>query len=111
MSQLRRCDGEDGRLKAPVVDRKGSETQGADGPARRAALTSRVSRALRRPGRAAMMSAIVQDRRVSDEQAWAAVLARDVRLEGRVFYGVASTRVYCRPSCPSRRPLRRNAQF
>src|SRR5687767_2945600 len=58
-----------------------------------------------------MMTATVRDRAVSDEQAWAAVLARDVRLDGRVFYGVASTGVYCRPSCPSRRPLRRNAQF
>ena len=53
-----------------------------------------------------MMTAIVRDRALSDEQAWAAVLGRDRRLDGRLFYGVASTGVYCRPSCPSRRPRR-----
>lgn len=58
-----------------------------------------------------MMVEAVRDERMSDEQAWAAVLARDARLDGRLFYGVASTGVYCRPSCPSRRPLRSNAQF
>lgn len=57
------------------------------------------------------MTASVRERALSDEQAWAAVLARDGRLDGRVFYGVATTGVYCRPSCPSRRPLRRNARF
>jgi AraC family transcriptional regulator of adaptative response/methylated-DNA-[protein]-cysteine methyltransferase len=58
-----------------------------------------------------MMTASVHDRALSDEKAWAAVVARDRRLDGRLFYGVASTGVYCRPSCPSRRPLRRNARF
>lgn len=58
-----------------------------------------------------MMTATVRDRAVSDEQAWAAVVARDGGLDGRLFYGVASTGVYCRPSCPSRRPRRRNARF
>ncbi len=57
------------------------------------------------------MTATVRDGAVSDEQAWAAVLARDGRFDGRLFYGVASTGVYCRPSCPSRRPLRANARF
>jgi AraC family transcriptional regulator of adaptative response/methylated-DNA-[protein]-cysteine methyltransferase len=58
-----------------------------------------------------MMTATVRDRALSDEQAWAAVLGRDRRLDGRLFYGVASTGVYCRPSCPSRRPRRHNATF
>src|SRR5688572_22437245 len=58
-----------------------------------------------------MMTATVRDRALSDEQAWAAVLARDGRFDGRLFYGVASTGVYCRPSCPSRRPRRGNAAF
>src|SRR5262249_3437867 len=30
---------------------------------------------------------------------------------GRLFFGVHSTGVYCRPSCPARRPLRKNVQF
>jgi AraC family transcriptional regulator of adaptative response/methylated-DNA-[protein]-cysteine methyltransferase len=58
-----------------------------------------------------MMISIVRDRALSDERAWAAVLGRDRRLDGRLFYGVASTGVYCRPSCPSRRPRRQNARF
>lgn len=45
------------------------------------------------------------------EAAWAAVLARDSRLDGRFVYAVASTGVYCRPTCPSRRPRRENVRF
>jgi AraC family transcriptional regulator, regulatory protein of adaptative response / methylated-DNA-[protein]-cysteine methyltransferase len=45
------------------------------------------------------------------EAAWAAVLARDSRLDGRFVYAVASTGVYCRPTCPSRRPRRDNVRF
>jgi len=42
---------------------------------------------------------------------WAAVLARDPDAEGRFVYGVVTTGVYCRPTCPSRRPLRANVRF
>src|SRR5690606_10991999 len=35
---------------------------------------------------------------------WAAVLARDAAADGRFFYSVATTGVYCRPSCGARRP-------
>jgi AraC family transcriptional regulator of adaptative response/methylated-DNA-[protein]-cysteine methyltransferase len=58
-----------------------------------------------------MMATMAGNRAVSDDQAWAAVLGRDGRLDGRLFYGVSSTGVYCRPSCPSRRPRRGNAAF
>jgi AraC family transcriptional regulator of adaptative response/methylated-DNA-[protein]-cysteine methyltransferase len=47
----------------------------------------------------------------SDTEAWRAVLARDTRYDGRFVYAVRSTRIYCRPSCPSRRPSRHNASF
>jgi AraC family transcriptional regulator, regulatory protein of adaptative response / methylated-DNA-[protein]-cysteine methyltransferase len=42
---------------------------------------------------------------------WKAVLERDSRQDGRFVYAVASTGVYCRPSCPSRRPRRENVAF
>ncbi len=42
---------------------------------------------------------------------WRAVLARDARWDGKFVLAVLSTRIYCRPSCPARRPLRRNAVF
>ena len=50
-------------------------------------------------------------RGLDEEQAWAAVLRRDRGADGRIYYAVASTGVYCRPSCPSRRPRRANARF
>lgn len=44
-------------------------------------------------------------------QKWSMVLARDVRGDGRFVYAVRSTGVFCRPSCPSRRPQRENVEF
>ncbi|HYF38197.1 MAG TPA: bifunctional DNA-binding transcriptional regulator/O6-methylguanine-DNA methyltransferase Ada [Gemmatimonadales bacterium] len=46
-----------------------------------------------------------------EEQRWNAVLGRDERQDGQFVYGVASTRIYCRPSCPSRRPVRSRVSF
>jgi AraC family transcriptional regulator of adaptative response/methylated-DNA-[protein]-cysteine methyltransferase len=42
---------------------------------------------------------------------WQQVLARDAGADGQFFYAVKSTGIYCRPSCPSRRPTRRNVSF
>lgn len=42
---------------------------------------------------------------------WRATLARDHRADGTFVLAVRSTRIYCRPSCPARRPLRRNVIF
>jgi AraC family transcriptional regulator, regulatory protein of adaptative response / methylated-DNA-[protein]-cysteine methyltransferase len=44
-------------------------------------------------------------------EAWAAVVGRDRQFDGRFVYAVRSTGVYCRPSCPSRRPLVANVVF
>lgn len=48
---------------------------------------------------------------MDDEAMWRAVDERDARRDGCFVYGVRTTGVYCRPSCPSRRPLRRNVVF
>jgi AraC family transcriptional regulator of adaptative response/methylated-DNA-[protein]-cysteine methyltransferase len=45
------------------------------------------------------------------EKAWSAVLERDVERDGSFVYAVRSTKIYCRPSCPARRPLRENVSF
>lgn len=45
------------------------------------------------------------------EQCWNAVQARDRQQDGRFFFGVVTTGVYCRPSCPSRHALQRNVRF
>ncbi|HXZ28050.1 MAG TPA: bifunctional DNA-binding transcriptional regulator/O6-methylguanine-DNA methyltransferase Ada [Terriglobales bacterium] len=42
---------------------------------------------------------------------WGAVARRDPRFDRVFVYGVASTHVYCRPSCPSRRPHREHVTF
>ncbi len=46
-----------------------------------------------------------------NETRWTAVLSRDHGHDGEFVYGVASTRIYCRPSCPSRRPTRSRVSF
>src|SRR5215813_13682567 len=50
------------------------------------------------------------DSRIAD-QYWKATVARDSRSDGVFYLGVRSTHIYCRPSCPARRPLRRNVEF
>src|SRR5208337_4616838 len=45
------------------------------------------------------------------ERYWQATLHRDARADGSFVFAVRSTRIYCRPSCPARRPLRRNTLF
>jgi len=42
---------------------------------------------------------------------WQAVAARDARYDGAFVYAVRSTGIYCRPSCPSRRPRRERVLF
>jgi AraC family transcriptional regulator, regulatory protein of adaptative response / methylated-DNA-[protein]-cysteine methyltransferase len=42
---------------------------------------------------------------------WDAVQGRDRSADGRFVYGVISTGIFCRPSCPSRRPRRDRVRF
>ncbi len=44
-------------------------------------------------------------------KAWQQVLARDPRADGQFFYAVKTTKIFCKPSCPSRRPERKNVTF
>ena len=45
------------------------------------------------------------------DAAYLAVKARDARFDGRLFIGVTSTGVYCRPVCRVRTPRRENCRF
>jgi len=56
-------------------------------------------------------SSMLLDASPTDDGRWTAVLDRDAAADGRFVYAVASTRIYCRPSCPSRRPHRRQVRF
>jgi AraC family transcriptional regulator, regulatory protein of adaptative response / methylated-DNA-[protein]-cysteine methyltransferase len=48
---------------------------------------------------------------IDQDERWHAVLRRDRSTDGLFFYAVKSTGVYCRPSCPSRRPKRESVEF
>jgi AraC family transcriptional regulator of adaptative response/methylated-DNA-[protein]-cysteine methyltransferase len=55
------------------------------------------------------MSHIVEGQ--TEDPRWHAVLARDGASDGKFVFAVSSTGVYCRPSCPSKRPRRENVTF
>jgi len=45
------------------------------------------------------------------DQLYIAILGRDSQYDDTFFFAVTSTGIYCRPSCPARRPLRKNCHF
>jgi len=49
--------------------------------------------------------------KMSEARRWQGVLERDGALDGMFVFGVSSTGVFCRPSCPARRPRRENVRF
>ncbi|MDQ5843815.1 MAG: bifunctional DNA-binding transcriptional regulator/O6-methylguanine-DNA methyltransferase Ada [Acidobacteriota bacterium] len=46
-----------------------------------------------------------------NDERWQAVLSKATRFDGQFVFAVSSTGIYCRPSCPSRRPRRENVSF
>src|SRR5689334_21615215 len=46
-----------------------------------------------------------------EQRFWQAVQGRDREFDGRFYYGVLTTGVYCRPSCGARTPRRENVRF
>lgn len=46
-----------------------------------------------------------------EDTLWQAVMARDAAWDGKFVFAVRSTGVYCRPSCPARRPRREQVRF
>jgi AraC family transcriptional regulator of adaptative response/methylated-DNA-[protein]-cysteine methyltransferase len=48
---------------------------------------------------------------MNETQMWQAVLGRDSAFDGAFVYAVRSTGIYCRPSCPSRKPGRKQVGF
>ena len=47
----------------------------------------------------------------NDERRWQAVEGRDRTSDGTFVFAVTSTGIFCRPSCPARRPKRENVRF
>lgn len=48
---------------------------------------------------------------MTQDAKWQLVSSRDPDGDGKFFYGVRTTGIYCRPSCPSRRPKRESVEF
>ncbi len=48
---------------------------------------------------------------MQSETQWQQVMERDARQDGRFVFAVRTTGVYCRPSCPSRRPRQDSVEF
>jgi AraC family transcriptional regulator of adaptative response/methylated-DNA-[protein]-cysteine methyltransferase len=48
---------------------------------------------------------------LNETKCWDAILNRSAAEDGRFYFGVLTTGVYCRPSCPARQPLRKNVRF
>ncbi|MBZ4822466.1 bifunctional transcriptional activator/DNA repair enzyme protein Ada, partial [Salmonella enterica subsp. enterica serovar Typhimurium] len=46
-----------------------------------------------------------------DDECWLRVQARDASADGRFVFAVRTTGVFCRPSCRSKRALRKNVRF
>ena len=55
--------------------------------------------------------AIISSMTIDGDAAYQVLLAHDARFDGRLFVGVTSTGVYCRPICRVRMPARRNCRF
>ena len=50
-------------------------------------------------------------RTIDIDAAWAAFERRDRSWDGKVIGAVRTTGIYCKPSCPARRPKRENVEF
>ncbi|QKV97405.1 DNA-3-methyladenine glycosylase 2 family protein [Streptomyces sp. NA02950] len=48
---------------------------------------------------------------MTDDGRYEAVRGRDARFDGEFFFAVATTGIYCRPSCPATTPRRKNVRF
>ncbi len=57
------------------------------------------------------MNALAQMAETTGDPRWAALAARDAAADGRFFYSVRTTGVYCRPSCASRPANPKNVGF
>ncbi|HTV59902.1 MAG TPA: bifunctional DNA-binding transcriptional regulator/O6-methylguanine-DNA methyltransferase Ada [Verrucomicrobiae bacterium] len=69
-----------------------------------------LTQAVTMPGKIIPTSKSSPRARVEDRR-WLAVLMRDALADGEFVYAVESTGVYCRPSCASRKPKRKQVKF
>lgn len=58
----------------------------------------------------AILAQEVEDKPLDDHR-WTALTSRDRSTDGSFYYGVKTTGVFCKPSCPARLPRRENVSF
>ena len=63
------------------------------------------------PQQAPRSEAMASVTRLDPDTAWAAFMRRDRSWDGRVIGAVHTTGIYCKPSCPAKRPKRENVTF
>src|SRR4029077_16456099 len=82
--------------------RSGADAIGTSSAGRRPKGSSTMTRVATRDG---------SDNVLTEGDRGAAVVHRDRNADGRFYYSVRTTRVYCRPSCASRLARRENVRF
>jgi len=69
---------------------------------------------LERPGGSPTASGLknkIETSYLTDEERWEAVMHREKNADDAFVYSVKTTGVYCRPSCPARRPRQANVRY
>jgi len=62
-------------------------------------------------GSAGYHTAMSSQAKTMNESQWNAVISRDLAADGAFVYAVTTTGIYCRPSCPSRKPKRTHVRI
>ena len=62
-------------------------------------------------GKVSLQNTEQRSRMMKDDEMWKAVRESDPSCDGKFFYGVKTTGIYCRPSCKSQLPRRENVVF
>ncbi len=57
------------------------------------------------------MTSATAPQSISETEMYARILASDAAWDGRFYFGVVTTGIYCRPSCRVRKPRRENVRF
>jgi AraC family transcriptional regulator, regulatory protein of adaptative response / methylated-DNA-[protein]-cysteine methyltransferase len=57
------------------------------------------------------MSSTTPPRLLSDDDHFNVLTEGDTRAIGRLYFGIDSTKIYCRPGCPARGALRKNVRY
>src|SRR5262245_36074068 len=99
------------RASPPLAAWRGRELRSIIRIDRRSAVRLRSSPEVRSMANAPNRTIATKTSPPAEERFWQAVETRAADYDGVFYYGVRTTGVYCRPSCPSRRPKRENVLF